>query len=139
MLGSKIMLGCIVLGEKNAFPVELDTGKTIGQLKKFIKREAELDSPAHKLKLWKVNIPESRKHEISEGIDIKVKFGGVELDSDLSAVVGDYFKEPTAKYIHIIVGPPATTGKCLPTFYLSNKEICSNKIFFFRLLCHIRQ
>ena len=131
------MLGCIVLGEKNTFPVDFDTGKTIGHLKKFIKREARLDSPAHKLKLWKVDIPESRKHEISEGIDIKVKFGGVELDSDLSAV-GDYFKEPTAKHIHIIVEPP-TTGKCLPTFYLSNKEICSNKIFFFRLLYHIRQ
>jgi len=108
------MLGCIVLGERNAFPVDFDTGKTIGHLKGAIKKQAELDSPAHKLKLWKVNVPESRKHEIYEGIDVKVKFQGIELDDDLNTI-GDYFEgQPTAKHIHIIVELPATTGKCLP-------------------------
>ncbi|CAG8599176.1 3171_t:CDS:2 [Funneliformis mosseae] len=72
---TEIMLGCIVLGEKNAFPVDFNTGKTIGHLKIVIKEQAGLDSPAHKLKLWKVNIPESEKHKIYEGIDVKVKFG----------------------------------------------------------------
>ncbi|CAG8509416.1 13055_t:CDS:2 [Funneliformis mosseae] len=69
------MLGCIVLGEKNAFPVDFNTGKTIGHLKIVIKEQVGLDSPAHKLKLWKINIPESEKHKIYEGIDVKVKFG----------------------------------------------------------------
>ncbi|CAG8704741.1 11742_t:CDS:2, partial [Ambispora gerdemannii] len=53
-----------------------------------------------------------------EGIDVKVKFEGKELDSDLNTI-GDYFDgQPTAKHIHIIVEPPspATTEKRkLPT------------------------
>ena len=121
------MLGCIVLGEKNAFPVDINKEKTIGYLKKTIKDEKSIalgSTDANELKLWKVNIPESEKHEIYEGIDIKVEFGGKELDSDLNTI-GYYFEEqPTANYIHIIVEPPppATTGKCLLTFYLSNKK-----------------
>ena len=82
------------------------------------------DASIKLLEKWKVNIPESKKQEIYEGIDVKVKFKGEELDSDLNTI-GDYFKEqPTAKHIHIIVerSSPATTGKCLPTFYLSNKK-----------------
>ena len=127
------MLGCIVLGEKNAFPVDFDTGKTIGHLKGAIKEQAGLTEPAHKLILWKVNIPESKKQEIYEGIDVKVKFKGEELDSDLNTI-GDYFKEqPTAKHIHIIVerSSPATTGKCLPMVYLSNKKFALSHILYF--------
>ncbi|CAG8450643.1 15283_t:CDS:2, partial [Funneliformis caledonium] len=71
---TEIILGCIILGEKNAFS-DFNTGKTIGYLKIVIKEQAGLDSPAYKLKLWKVNIPESEKHKIYEGIDVKVKFG----------------------------------------------------------------
>uniref|UniRef100_U9UTP5 Crinkler effector protein N-terminal domain-containing protein n=1 Tax=Rhizophagus irregularis (strain DAOM 181602 / DAOM 197198 / MUCL 43194) TaxID=747089 RepID=U9UTP5_RHIID len=90
------MLGCIVLGEKNAFPVDFDTGKTIRHLKRAIKEQAGLAGPAHKLILWKVNIPESKKQEIYEGIDIKVKFRGEELDSDLKTI-GQVFKEQLSR------------------------------------------
>ncbi|EXX73106.1 uncharacterized protein OCT59_027996 [Rhizophagus irregularis] len=104
------MLGCIILGEKNAFPVDFDAGKTIGQLKQIIKSQAGLDSLPHKLKLWKVSIIESKKYEINEGVDIKEKFGGEKLDNDLNTI-GDHFKEqPPSRHIHIIVEqpPPAT-------------------------------
>ncbi|EXX78194.1 hypothetical protein RirG_017230 [Rhizophagus irregularis DAOM 197198w] len=93
------MLGCIILGEKNAFPVDFDAGKTIGQLKQIIKSQAGLDSLPHKLKLWKVSIIESKKYEINEGVDIKEKFGGEKLDNDLNTI-GDHFKEqPPSRHI----------------------------------------
>ncbi|CAG8787843.1 36376_t:CDS:2, partial [Gigaspora margarita] len=116
---TEIMLGCIVLGEKNAFPVDLDIGKTIGHLKGAIKEKKSVAlgiTDANALKLWKVNIPESKKHEIYEGIDIKVKFGGEELDSDLRTIGGYFEGQPTAEHIHIIVEPPppATTARNLP-------------------------
>ena len=130
------MLGCIVLGERNAFPVDFDTGKTIGHLKGAIKEKKSValgNTDANDLKLWKVNIPESRKHEIYEGIDVKVKFKGEDLDSDLNTI-GDCFEgQPTAKHIHIIVerSSPATTGKCLPMVYLSNKKFALSHTIFF--------
>ncbi len=135
------MLGCIVLGEENAFPVDFDTNKTIGHLKGAIKEQAGLADPAHKLILWQVNIPENEKYEIYEGINIEEKFGGEKLDSDLNTI-GDYFKEqPTAKHIHIIVElpPPATTGKCLPMVYLSNKKFTDLLLissFFLSIFSH---
>ncbi|CAB4446762.1 unnamed protein product [Rhizophagus irregularis] len=75
-LSTDIMLGCIILGEENAFPVDFDTNKTIGHLKGAIKEQAGLAEPAHKLILWRVNIPENEKYEIHEGINIKEMFGG---------------------------------------------------------------
>ncbi|CAG8448871.1 8972_t:CDS:2 [Acaulospora morrowiae] len=76
-------------GEKNVFPVDCDIGETIGHLKGAIKKKKIVslrNTDASALKLWKVNIPESKKYEIYEGIDIKVKFGGEELDSDLRTI-----------------------------------------------------
>ncbi|PKK58149.1 hypothetical protein RhiirC2_796786 [Rhizophagus irregularis] len=110
------MLGCIVLGEKNAFPVDFDTGKTIGHLKEAIKEKKSVafcNTDANNLKLWKVNIPESKKQEIYEGIDIKVKFGGEELDSDLKTIGQVFEEQPPSEHIHILVQPPmpTTTGK----------------------------
>uniref|UniRef100_U9UR05 Crinkler effector protein N-terminal domain-containing protein n=1 Tax=Rhizophagus irregularis (strain DAOM 181602 / DAOM 197198 / MUCL 43194) TaxID=747089 RepID=U9UR05_RHIID len=113
---TEIMLGCIVLGEKNAFPVDFDTGKTIGHLKGAIKEKKSVafcNTDANDLKLWKVNIPESKKQEIYEGIDIKVKFGGEELDSDLKTIGHVFEEQPPSEHIHILVQPPtpATTEK----------------------------
>jgi len=70
MFITDIMLGCIVLGEDRAFHID-----------------------ARDLILWKINIPESNKREICPGIDIKQKFGGIELDDDLTPI-GEYFNEP---------------------------------------------
>ncbi|CAI2188787.1 18256_t:CDS:2 [Funneliformis geosporum] len=116
------MLGCIVLGEENAFPVDYDTSKTVGHLKGIIKEQAGLADPAHKLKLWQVNIPESEKREIYEGINIKEKFGGEKLDSDL-IIIGQVFKKQTPSgYIHIIVELPATTEPFAKTISLAQIE-----------------
>jgi hypothetical protein len=58
---------------------------------------------ANTMKLWKVNIPERKKHEINEGSDIKEKFRDEKLDSNLNTI-GDHFKEqPPSRHIHIIV------------------------------------
>jgi hypothetical protein len=120
------MLGCIILGEKNAFPVDYDACKTIGHLKDAIKEKKSValgSTDANALNLWKVNIPESDKNKIYKGIDIKGEFRGEKLDRDLNII--DYFNEqPPRRHIHIIVEPPppATTGKCLPMVYLSNKK-----------------
>ena len=81
-----------------------------------------------KLKLWKVNIDDERiKNEnIFTENDIVQKFEGQEMANN--KLFNDYFKHELAdhnliemKNIHIIVIIPAT-GKCLPTFYLSNKR-----------------
>ncbi|PKC64275.1 hypothetical protein RhiirA1_462635 [Rhizophagus irregularis] len=108
-LSTDIMLGCIILGEENAFPVDFDTNKTIGHLKGAIKEQAGLVEPAHKLILWRVNIPENEKYEIHEGINIKEMFRGEKLVSDLKTI-GQVFKiPPPSEHIHIIVELPATT------------------------------
>ena len=124
------MLGCIVLGEENAFPVDFDTNKTIGHLKGAIKEQAGLAELAHKLILWRVNIPENEKHEICEGINIEEKFGGEKLVSDLKTIGQEFKKQPPSEHIHIIVELPATTGKCLPMVYLSNKKFAVTKYNF---------
>ncbi|CAG8610189.1 12460_t:CDS:2 [Dentiscutata erythropus] len=93
---TKIMLGCIVLGKKNIFPVDFDIGKTIRHLKEVINKKAKLDNP-------------SKKHVIYEGIDIKVKFGDEKLDSDFNTFGEHFERQPTAKHIHIIMKVPAIT------------------------------
>ncbi|RGB21626.1 hypothetical protein C1646_785843 [Rhizophagus diaphanus] len=127
------MLGCIILGEENAFPVDFDKNKTIGHLKEAIKDQAGLAEPARKLILWHVNIPENKKYEIYEGINIEEKFGGKILVSDLKTIGQEFNKQPPSEHIHIIVELPATTGKCLPMVYLSNKKFALSHIFFIRL------
>ncbi len=89
------MLGYIVLGEENAFSVDFDKNKTIRHLKGAIKDQAGLVEPARKLILWHVNIPENKKHEIYEGINIEKKFRGKKLVSDLTTI-GQEFKKTTS-------------------------------------------
>jgi hypothetical protein len=123
------MLGCIVLSDENAFPVDFNAEKTIGHLKRAIKVQAGLIEPAHKLILWQVNVHENEKHKIYEGINIEKKFRGKKLVSDLKTI-GQVFKEqPSSEYIHIIVKLPksATTGKYLLSLPLK-QEIRSEKI-----------
>jgi hypothetical protein len=103
------MLGCIVLGEDNAFPIDFDMNKTVGHLKKAIlekKNNTFSGIDARDLILWKVDIPQSDKRNIHMGIDIKQKFEGVELDDDLTPIREHFEKEPSEEHIHIIVQPP---------------------------------
>ncbi|CAG8577972.1 12983_t:CDS:2, partial [Ambispora gerdemannii] len=79
-----------------------------------LKRYTEImlgNTDANSLILWRVNIPENEIHEIYEGINIKEKFKGEELTSNLKPI-GQVFKgQPPSEHIHIIVELPATTVK----------------------------
>ncbi|GBC04611.1 hypothetical protein RclHR1_05780002 [Rhizophagus clarus] len=80
--------------------------RPFGHLKDAIKEKKSValsKTDANALKLWKVNVPESEKYEIKEGIDIKDKFRGEILFSDFN-IIGDHFKEqPPSRHIHIII------------------------------------
>ncbi|CAI2194279.1 8371_t:CDS:2, partial [Funneliformis geosporum] len=89
---TNIMLSCIILGEESAFSVDYNTSKTIGHLKGIIKEQAGLVDLAYKLKLWQVNIHESEKREIYEGINIKEKFEGSSNEVQQVSVSQSEFK-----------------------------------------------
>ncbi len=78
-----------------------------------------------RIDLWKVNIAHGDIAKL-KGVtkeQIKDNFSGEELIPIL--YFKQYFQEVDTGNIHIIV--VSTTGKCLPTFYLSNKKFV---IFF---------
>ncbi|KAF9536721.1 hypothetical protein EC957_009872 [Mortierella hygrophila] len=65
-MADNLTLFCLVDGvaTTNAFPVEIESTKTIGDLKKFIKKEntPEFDDFApDKLTLWRVSIPDNKQ------------------------------------------------------------------------------
>jgi hypothetical protein len=66
--------------------------------------------------LWKVEIEETdeiiKKLENTE-TDIQAEFDGVKL-SRMTQSIKTIFLDNPPLGIHIIVQPPATTGKCLP-------------------------
>jgi hypothetical protein len=92
------------------------------------------------LNLWKVDRDSVDKNvellnTFSTENDIKEKLGGKLMQPRYS--LDDYFNEDSFKdkksksAIHIIVQRlTTTTGKCLPIFYLSNKEIAVTKYRF---------
>ncbi|CAB5215226.1 unnamed protein product [Rhizophagus irregularis] len=104
-----IMLGCFVVGEDQAFIIEIDRTKTISQLRDTIKAYKEnvfktLD--ANQLRLWKVNIPLIKAREINAETNIAQKFGAVELKDVFDTIEEHFGTNPTAKNIHVIVQPP---------------------------------
>jgi hypothetical protein len=134
---TEIMLFCLVLGEKfsDRFEISINTEKTVSAVQDFIKGKKEntlKNIYANNLNLWKVAIPtkiENNKRKILESkphdqIDIEKDLEGVLLEADDN--IDDLFdQQPEIKQISIIVKPPpppATTGKCLPMVYLSNKK-----------------
>uniref|UniRef100_U9U1L3 Crinkler effector protein N-terminal domain-containing protein n=1 Tax=Rhizophagus irregularis (strain DAOM 181602 / DAOM 197198 / MUCL 43194) TaxID=747089 RepID=U9U1L3_RHIID len=103
------MLGCFVVGEDQAFIIEIDRTKTISQLRDTIKAYKEnvfktLD--ANQLRLWKVNIPLIKAREINAETNIAQKFGAVELKDVFDTIEEHFGTNPTAKNIHVIVQPP---------------------------------
>ncbi|KAI1299061.1 hypothetical protein EDD11_006559 [Mortierella claussenii] len=71
MTNNRLNLFCLVDGESTPFPIEIESTKTFGDLKKAIKAEKAndfSDVDADKLKLWKVSIsvpPKKERKEIS--------------------------------------------------------------------------
>ena len=77
---------------------------------------------------WKILVETAK--ELSDETDVEQKLrelGGEKLTSTKKVI--DVFSDPDDNRVHIIVQPPppATTGKCLPTFYLSNKKFAVTK------------
>src|ERR1043165_4752900 len=109
---------------------------TVGQLAKIILLQEEFKVS----KLWKIDIDKNKLNPDSTDEDIK-KLGGVSMGFEYDFIYyfpNDY--EPTRNKIHIVaVVATTTTGKCLPTFYLSNKKFAVTKyrvwsdLFFFAL------
>jgi hypothetical protein len=114
-------------------------------LKKLIWHEIgnseDNNKEANKLTLWKVKdlregndnweVLKTLREPYNED-DIKQKLGGVMLLST-DVLFTEVWQDGLPKNsIHIIVQPPspATTGKCLPMVYLSNKKFALSHIFF---------
>ncbi|KAF9536251.1 hypothetical protein EC957_011851 [Mortierella hygrophila] len=107
MTDNLLTLFCLVNGESNPFPLEIDSTKTIGGLKNLIvngnQALAFRDDAAKDLILWRVSIPvvPKERKEISLA-DIPSKEELDETDD-----VSDVFEEtPPKKTIHIIVQRP---------------------------------
>ena len=131
-----MLLNCFILGTGTGFSIPLSekvsikhddysiNSLTIDILKKYIwEREKDilkdLTNHASKLELWHVNVEEVV--DVLNEDDIVQKLGGNKMKPNF--VFSKYFiGEPPEGKIHIIIQPPATTGKCLPIFYLSNKD-----------------
>jgi hypothetical protein len=85
------------------------------------------------LRLWQVGDIDKDKIRILDekphGINIKKDLNGIELFP--RDEIPNKLKDKSI-YIHVIVEPPlpATTGKCLPMVYLSNKKFALSHIFF---------
>ena len=129
---------CLRLDNKHVFQVEVyeDEGRQkffefgnkkisfvnlkVGQLAKFISVQEKFEVS----KLWKVDVDKSKLNPGSTDDDIK-ELGGESMEFEYDFI--KYFQEdyePTRNKIHIVA---TTTGKCLPTFYLSNKKFAVTK------------
>ena len=138
---------CLRLDNKHVFQVEVYENKgqkffefdnkkilfvnlKVGQLAKIISVQEKFEVS----KLWKVDVDKNKLEPYSTDDDIK-ELGGESMEFEYKFI--DYFQEgykPTRKKIHIVaVVATTTTGKCLPTFYLSNKKFALSHIFFIRL------
>ncbi|KAK5801644.1 hypothetical protein F5H01DRAFT_384180 [Linnemannia elongata] len=115
MTNNLLTLFCLVDGEAptNAFPVEIESAKTIGDLKKLIRTEKspELDDiAADKLIIWRVSIPDK---DDDDETPIKIDNVPESEKKKLRAtnkvsVFGTALPEST---IHVIVQPPPRATK----------------------------
>jgi len=118
MTDNLVTLLCLVDGESTPFPAEIESTKTIGQLKDVIKVKKTnefSDVDADKLTLWKVSIPLVPLHE-RKPIVLTEHKSATELDP--TDDISDVFKEtPPKKTIHIIVQRPPPRGNVNALFF----------------------
>lgn len=120
-----IMLYCLIKGENpdKAFKVIIKKDKDVSDLKKVIKDEipnelAGID--AKNLTLWKVNVSTSDKSKF-ERLKTYIPYSsaveevllGEKIGNATEGVVKVFNYSLEKKCIHIIIEPPATTGKYL--------------------------
>jgi hypothetical protein len=138
------MVGCFILGCGTIFNFEIGRYNDFTELRKAIWEDDKdyfesIGCNEKKLKLWKVKIPtrnnakylELKKNPCAE-INVQQEFGGEELDPTWE-VAESFSTTPMKEHVHIIIQPPppATTGKCLPMVYLSNKKFALSHILYF--------
>ena len=108
-------LCCFVPGAKDTFPVDINEGMTVGQLKKAIKNEKPIafkDVDAADLTLHQIKVDVSNKDEYEDIIFDVSQPGYVFIPKHkLFATweISEYFREPSARpraTIHILVEPP---------------------------------
>jgi hypothetical protein len=132
----------LVLGEVPAKEeldyVEFDSSERVMILRNTIyemKKNTFSSIDRSDLKLWKVDIPFDCENDKLKMLDNA--FGTINIKEDLKGekmLPGDeiskYLKNLPPSSIHILVEPPppATTGKCLPMVYLSNKKFALSHI-----------
>src|SRR2546430_2987422 len=100
-----------------------------------------------RIKLWKVTISTSDTSKANKKLEILKSLENSRIEIDIVRDLGGVFLPPgeeirdhfnkneklASGHIHIIVQPPppATTGKCLPMVYLSNKKFALSHILYF--------
>jgi hypothetical protein len=107
---------------------------TVDFLKKYMCEQEKfiLKDFTNGLDLWIVDV-DNVGNNVSTEDDIQKLGGKIMRSQDLFKT--HFSNQPTLGNIHIIVQPqpPATTGKCLPMVYLSNKKFALSPILFIRL------
>ena len=139
-------INCILLGDyslRDTFAINVCNTNLIGtaeveydelkidDLKYLIwdKKKAKFgDFDSGRINLWKVNIAFSDIVKLKDVTEEQINnnFSGEGLVPIW--FFKDYFQEVDKKNIHVIV--EIATGKCLPTFYLSNKKFAVTKYRF---------
>jgi hypothetical protein len=120
---SKTMLKlfCLLQGQPfvKAFPVNIENGETIGDLKKLVKGELKSNLEgvdASDLELWKVSILHGDLNALDEAsrrID-----RGEQIHLDPMDVVGELFPEPPPKTVHIMIKAPGKSPARTSVFIL---------------------
>ena len=130
------MLNYFVLGTGASYTFDINDKMnknvvTFSHFRDAIKENVKLDE----LKLWKVCINTREKggeysllKKSPADTDVEKVFAGEELEPSWEIV--ESLQILPKEHIHIIVQPPkpATTGKCLPMVYLSNKKFALSHI-----------
>ena len=108
----------------------------ISDLREYIWRKEKLETRIdnHRgMSLWKVNVCKDKLEGVSTEEEIRTKLKGKMMGANKLFRNEEYFpadhSSDTIENVHIIVIIPASTGKCLSMFYLSNKKFAvHNKI-----------
>jgi len=139
-----LVLGEVPAKRKVDF-VKFDFSKTVMILRNAIydeKKNTFSSIDRNELILWKVDIPFDCENDKLKMLDDA--FGTINIEQDLKGeemLPGDKISKYLTNFdnppssIHILVQPPlpATTGKCLPMVYLSNKKFALSHNFFYSI------
>ncbi|KAG0247493.1 hypothetical protein BG011_001391, partial [Mortierella polycephala] len=110
MTDNRLTLFCLVDGEStsNAFPVEIESTKTIGDLKKLIKAEKTPkfdDIAADELTLWRVAVPVTDDEKYEQPVSLDSLAEKEKLFSP-RRLISQVFPQPPDDSTYILVQRP---------------------------------